>query len=208
MQRVRFVLMALVWFVSLASPLAADQVVMQQGNLGADFAFIDSFLKRNWPNEYRPEEPLGDWPELTLANVDIGRYDVDGDGQVELFVHIGFVLECGTVGCPVYFFKRSESGWVEVDDVSGMMGGPSMEVWTEPETGFKSIISYYAGFRWTGDAYEYLRADEVVEVSARIPPDFETEGGCVEPSGDGFDYLEAYIGTKKSMCLMGTSKNW
>ena len=203
MWRVRpFVLMALVALASFASPLAADQIVMRRGNFGADFAFIDSFLKRNWPNEYRPEEPLGDWPELTLANIDVGRHDVHGDGQVELFVHVGFVLECGTVGCPVYFFERSKGGWVEVDDVSGLMGGPSMEVWTDPETGFKNIISYYAGFRWNGEAYEYLGANEVVEVSARLPPDFETEGGCIEPRGDGFGYLQEYVGTKKSTCLL------
>ena len=48
MLRVRFfVLIAMVSLVSLASPGAADQIPMQQVNLGADFAFIDSFLNKS-----------------------------------------------------------------------------------------------------------------------------------------------------------------
>ena len=197
-----FVLIVLLPLASWAPPLAADQIVMRRDNFGADLAFIDGFLKRSWTYEYRPEEPLGDYPELTLDRVDVGRYDVNGDGEAELFVHVGFVVACGTVGCPVYFFERENGDWVEVDDVSGMMGGPSMDIWSDPVTGYTNVLSYFAGFRWTGEDYEYLGDKEVVEVSARMPPDFEAEDGCFEPRGTDFTYLEKYVGTRKYLCLI------
>ena len=196
------VLIALVPLMSLASALAADEIVMRRDNFSADLAFIDSFLKRNWPREYRPEEALvGGWPELTLGRVEVGRYDVDDDGQVELFVRIEYGPECGSVGCPIAVFKKMGRDWTEVAGVSGFMGG-TMNVWTDPDTGHKNVLSEYAGFRWTGEAYEYLDDNEVVEVSARIPPVLGEEGGCVAPDGQGFEYLMQYVGTANYLCLM------
>ncbi len=163
----------------LAVPAIADESVsMERDNFGEDLAFIDGFLKRSWGHYYKPDEPL-DWPELTLDRVSVGRYDANGDGRAELFVNVGYGPLCGTVGCPTHVFEKKDGEWVEVDGVSGMMGDSTMNVWVDPATGHRSILSYYAGFRWTGQGYEYLDDNEVVEVSALLPPDFEGEGGWV-----------------------------
>ena len=77
-----------------------------------------------------------------------------------------------------------------------------MEVWIDPETGYKNVISEYAGFRWTGEAYEYLGDNAVVEVSARIPPELGADGGCVEPQGERLNYLMQYIDSGKHLCVM------
>ena len=45
--------------VAVVSAFAAERVVLRRDNFGEDLAFIDSFLKRSWPSEYRPEGPLG-----------------------------------------------------------------------------------------------------------------------------------------------------
>ena len=96
-------------------------------------------------------------------------------------------------------FERHNGEWTRV---SGMGGDPVIAVWVDPESGYKTVHAAYDGFRWTGEGFDYLGADEVVEVSARLPPDFETEGGCIEPRGDGLEYLQEYVGTKKSMCFL------
>ena len=189
-------------FVAPLAPAIADEkVLMRRDNFGQDLAFIDSFLKRSWPHYYKRNEPL-DWPELTLDRVSVGRYDVNGDGQSELFMNVGYGPLCGTVGCPTHVFAKRDGEWVEVDHVSGMMGDSSMDVWVDPLTGHRTVFSYYAGFRWTGEAYEYLGDDEVVEVSALVPPDLEGEGGCVGPQDQGFGYLIEYVGTGRPMCLI------
>ena len=77
-----------------------------------------------------------------------------------------------------------------------------MDIWSDPVTGYTNVLSYFAGFRWTGEDYEYLGDKEVVEVSARMPPDFEAEDGCFEPRGTDFTYLEKYVGTRKYLCLI------
>ena len=129
----------------------------------------------------------------------MGRYDVNGDGQAELFVHVQYVGLCGSGGCPTYVFERKNGEWA---NVSRIVGDPYMDVWVDPDTGYKTVFSYYSGLRWTGERYQFIGDAQVVEVSAQMPPDFEGEGGCVEPRQDGVEYLMAYVATKKPMCLI------
>ena len=35
-----------------------------------------------------------------------------------------------------------------------------------------------------------------------MPPDFDAEGGCVEPGDESLAYLMAYVGARKPMCLI------
>ena len=183
----------------LASPLSADEVVIRSDNFGPDFAFVDEFLSLNWPEYYRPERPIDGVPEITLDDVNIGRYDVDGDGEAELFLHIRYVRFCGTAGCPTYVFERNEGVWTKV---SGMTGGRRMRVWTDPETGYNTVYGDISGFRWTGEVYEYIGEDEAIEVGAQAPPDFAAEGGCIERQKGGFGNLLQYVGTSKHLCFL------
>ena len=176
--------------ISAAPASAAEQVVMWLDNFGEDFAFIDSFLERSWPHHYKPDEPL-DWPELSLDRVLVGRYDVNGDGQHELFTYIAYSPFCGTVGCPTHVFERRRGAWSEIDAVSGFhaLGTRSMDgawvqvldVWTDPASGHNSVFSTFAGLRWTGAEYAYVGEDEVLDLSVRIPPDLENDGGESDP---------------------------
>ena len=180
---------------------------MRRDNLGDDFAFIDRFLKDLAPKAYRPDESW-DLPELTLDRVFVGRHDVNEDGRDELFVYAQY--SCGTVGCPTGVFARHDGEWVPLFSDLAVLGDTTlndewvivMDVWTDPESGHKTIFSYYEGFRWTGKIYEYVGGDEVVEVSALMPPDFGGEGGCVVPRPDGVGHLTEYLATKKPMCLI------
>ncbi len=181
------------------SGLAGERVVTLRDNFGEDLAFINHYLTSTWSDYYRSEGPLEHGHKFALDSVYVGRYDVNGDGRAELFVHVQFIGLCGSAGCPTYVFERRNGEWTKVSEVDG---DPSMPVWVDPESGYKTVYSSYNGLRWTGETYEYLGAKEMVELGARMPPDFVAEGGCVEPSGDGFEYLREYVGTKKSMCLL------
>ena len=103
-----------------ASPLSADQVVLRGDNFGQDLAFIDRFLGEEWSYSYGVEPGEG-VDLLTLDDVFVGRYDVNGDGQDELFVQA--MVSCGSVGCPTYVFEQIDGHWAEIAGVSGFMGG-------------------------------------------------------------------------------------
>ena len=206
----RFILAALVLLAAalpLASPLAGEEVVMSRGNFGEDFAFIDGYLKVRWRNSYgvEPEEGVD---LLTLDEVFVGRHDVNDDRQDELFVNME--VSCGSVGCPTAVFEKKDGEWEKISSNISVLGHKRvdggfvhyLDVWTDPSTGYKTVFSYYAGLRWTGEGYEHVGDNGVVEVSARMPPDFDAEGGCVEPGDEGFAFLMAYVGTRKPMCLI------
>ena len=114
-----FLVAALV-VVSAEPAIAAEQVVMRLDNFGEDLSFVDGFLRRSWPQHYKPDEPL-EWPELTLDRVLVGRYDVNGDGRRELFAYIAYAPFCGTVGCPTHVFEGRRGAWSEIEAVSGFM---------------------------------------------------------------------------------------
>lgn len=204
---ITFSLVALALAMSVTSSHADERVIMRRDNFGQDFAFIDRYLRQTWLRHYGTEEPAASL-ELTPDRIWIGRYDVNGDGRDELFVFMG--ISCGSVGCPTALFEKQDTEWKRLfSDISvlgdGRVDGELvyfLEVWRNPDTGYKTVFSEYAGVRWTGEGYEYLGDNEVVEVSARMPPDFDTEGGCVEPGDESFAYLMAFVGTRKPMCLI------
>ena len=204
---ITFPLVALALAMSIASSHADERVIMRRDNFGQDFAFIDRYLRQTWPRHYGTDEPAAGL-ELTRDRIWIGRYDVNDDGRDELFVFMG--ISCGSVGCPTAVFEKRNAEWENIfSDISVLghrrIGGAFvyfLEVWRNPDTGYKTVFSYYAGFRWTGGRYGYLGDNEVVEVSAQMPPDFDAEGGCIEPQVGQFKYLFEYVGTRKPMCLI------
>ena len=183
----------------VASGFGAERVVTRRDNFGEDLRFVDQYLGLTWPEYYRTQAPVEVGFEFSLDDVYVGRYDVNGDGQAELFVHVQYVGLCGSGGCPTYVFERKNGEWA---NVSRIVGDAYMDVWVDPDTGYKTVFSYYSGLRWTGERYQFIGDAQVVEVSAQMPPDFEGEGGCVEPRQDGVEYLMAYVATKKPMCLI------
>ena len=201
------VVVALASALPLASPFAAERVVMSGGNFGENFAFIDRYLRIRWQDSYGVEPEEGT-ELLTLDEVFVGRHDINNDLQDELFVHME--VSCGSVGCPTAVFEKRDGEWEKLFSNISVLGHERvdgelvyfLDVWNDPDTGHRSVFSYFAGFRWTGERYEYLGDNEVVEVSAQMPPDFDAEGRCIEPREGGFKYLLEYVGTRKRMCLI------
>ena len=198
-------------FTALAS--AGEKVVMRRDNLGGDFAFVDRFLELNWPHYYRPDEPLEVMPELSIDMVHVGRYDVDDDGQSELFVHVGYVGVCGSAGCTAYVFEKRDHEWVALEDIPRFrvtnadrrVDGEAvlaLDVWTDPASGYKSVFSTFAGLRWTGTEYVYLGEEDVLELSALIPPDLANDGAESDARDFEFGHLMQYVGTRRRFHVM------
>ena len=145
-----------------AVALAAERVVMYRDRIGADFAFIDRFLKDLAPKSYRPEKSWG-LPEVILEQVYVGRYDVNDDGADELFVRV--LYSCGSAGCDTYLFEKIDGEWMPLDGISRVTvldstridgeAVATLDVWIDPATGYKSVFADESGFRWTGERYAY-----------------------------------------------------
>ena len=195
------------------SLLAAERVVMHRDNIGTDFAFINRFLKDLAPKSYRPEQSWG-LPELTLDQVHVGRYDVNDDGTDELFLHV--LYSCGSAGCETYLFEKIDGVWmplegnstVTVVDFTRIDGEQVavLDVWIDPATGYKSVLSGESGFRWTGEQYAYIDQQRVLELSALIEPNFEDDGVEMGERSDArtFDlgHLMPYVGTSMRLHVL------
>ena len=199
--------------VPAVPPLASERVVMYRDNFGADLAFIDRFLKDLAPKAYRPDESW-DLPELTLDGVFVGRYDVNDDGIDELFLYV--LYSCGSAGCDAYLFEQIDDEWMPLRGSSAVTIFEStridgewvaaLDVWIDPATGYKSVLSGESGFRWTGEKYAYINQQRVLELSALIEPNFEDDGVEMGERSDAraFDlgHLMPYVGTSMRLHVL------
>ena len=196
-----------------AVALAAERVVMYRDRIGADFAFIDRFLKDLAPKSYRPEKSWG-LPEVTLEQVYVGRYDVNDDGADELFVRV--LYSCGSAGCDTYLFEKIDGEWMPLDGISRVTvldstridgeAVATLDVWIDPATGYKSVFADESGFRWTGERYAYINQARVLELSDLIEPDAENDGVEMGERSDArtfrLGHLMDYVGTSMRIHVM------
>lgn len=139
--------------------LASDFVIMRQGEVGEDRAFLEA-----WLEPIRAGcidcEPCG-CDRLSVDELYIGRYDINGDGQPELFVVIGSSYFCGTAGCENPIFQKRNGHWVELTGLDGggwigsdETGGSNchfIEVPGERRHGWLTLIGLETGLRWRRD---------------------------------------------------------
>ena len=179
-----------------AAPVSADETLqLRRGNLGNDLDFIDKFLKVLEPDFYRPTKDFGEgFREMTLDDIYVGRFDVNGDDVEELFVFVYYSTWCGKTGCNMHVFERGGGDWVEVvyarpypraqeDDGQRVYG---LSVWTDPETGYKTVYASSSGFRWTGERYEHIDDARILELQAESF-DFAGMDRHFAPGSDGLD---------------------
>ena len=131
---------------------------------------------------------------MTLDDIYVGRFDVNGDDVEELFVFVYYSTWCGKTGCNMHVFERGGGDWVEVvyarpypraqeDDGQRVYG---LSVWTDPETGYKTVYASSSGFRWTGERYEHIDDARILELQAESF-DFAGMDRHFAPGRDGLD---------------------
>ena len=167
------IVLAFAMVVDAGTAFGGERVLLLRNNLGSESAFIDRFLADSFPESYKANEEFGSvW--LTLDDLLVGRYDVHGDGQAELFVYIAHPAWCGTAGCDLYVFENKDGAWVKAIHDGPQAAREREEgktvdylfVWTDPETGYKTVYTSNAGFRWTGERYEHIDDARILELEA------------------------------------------
>ena len=61
-----------------------------------------------------------------------------------------------------------------------------LSVWTDPETGYKTVYASSSGFRWTGERYEHIDDARILELQAESF-DFAGMDRHFAPGSDGLD---------------------
>ncbi len=140
--------------LSLASNVvsADERIVLQRGNFQTDRDFIEQYVvgKYSGYGEYKSDK-------VDPSRLDIGRYDLNGDGVEELLVRISYGFVCGTVGCETVIFQKTARTWRELSSLSvshvGTVRQIYLNVTAESSIGYKTIYSVYDGLRWDGKKY-------------------------------------------------------
>ena len=181
-------LVASVLAAGAASASADEKLLLHRGKVGIDLDFIDQFLQVLEPDFYKPKTDLGGLREMTLDDIYVGRYDVNGDQVEELFVFVYYSTWCGKTGCNLHVFAKEGGDWVEAISARpspwiGEYEGErvySLNVWTDPETGLKTVWTSSSVFRWTGERYENIYDARILELEAES---FDFAG--MDASGNG-----------------------
>ena len=87
---------------------------------------------------------------LDMSYVEVGFYDVNDDGEAELFARIGGTgWTCGTSGCMTFIFEQKSGVWSFI----GEMMVNSLSVSDEKIKGYRTLYSWPVGARWGGEEY-------------------------------------------------------
>lgn len=123
---------------------------------GEERAFVESLLAR---------EHAAGGIEVEIGDFFIGRFDLDGDGQYELFVLFGHSVHCGTAGCSMKVYRRGVDGdWYKltgftVSGFSDRMNAHYVDIDDAPGARFRTIRSWSEGQRWSAGGYEFFVID-------------------------------------------------
>lgn len=180
--------------LSATAAFAYDRILLRAGDVGDDASFLQRFLdeelelfrpasenededeeEREWAQKYIRDWVRFDW-------IFVGRFDINDDGQDELFVMLGFPSRCGSAGCDMKIFRRTEQGWQQLPgyvdavlspaeahpSVPGRVDpsarGLTYEIWASEERvgGYRTLVGDEFGARWqpASEFKEMLLMDE------------------------------------------------
>ena len=133
---------------------AEDRIMMYADNIGPDRAFLERVVE-----EIREDCGSACLRQITLRNLYIGRFDLNDDGVEELFVYRDISYYCGTSGCRTGIFWKSGGRWEKIGQMRTVFGdlmGPfyliADDEWID---GWRTLLSYEYGFRWSPSESQY-----------------------------------------------------
>ncbi len=124
-------------------PEVHEGIAVNRWDFGPDRALVERLVAET----SGPEEFV-----RNMGLVGIGRYDVNVDGQFELFVHLYRWLGCA-VDCPLRIFEGSPGARIEV---AALHTYKMLDVWIDPASGYKTVFDRNEGLRWNGTDYEWF----------------------------------------------------
>ena len=122
------------------------------GDYGPNAPFIDKVIAGSFENRPLPDD------YSRARNVRIGRIDLNGDAQPELFIANYHRDACDngrtTVGCRFLLFRRAGTDWRKIAEGRLPFGVTLLDETVENYRSFRGYADYY---RWNGDRYEAVR---------------------------------------------------
>jgi hypothetical protein len=112
-----------------------------------DHPDVDDLLSRFWHGYYREDSEFGFGP----ADVRVGRFDLDGDGDDELFVLIDKAKWRGTEGQPFVVATWRDHAWLPVG--WGWADDDGIFVTDEVIDSWRTLDAGKFRMRWTADGY-------------------------------------------------------
>lgn len=151
-------LLLLFRLVVLFAPLPALAQVPPEPRLYAEVAMlhldsqphpdIEALLRSHWGNYFQAQ---GDPADFTLAQVRVGRFDLDGDGDPELFLMIDQPHWVTTGGKPLVVATWVDGHWLPVG--WGWADEDGVFVTDEVLDGWRSIVAGNTLMQWTAKGY-------------------------------------------------------
>lgn len=96
--------------VDITRAAASDIVILRPGDVGEEKAFFESLLVRARAECFC---------DFQITDFQIGRFDVNDDGQYELFVSYGKFPFCGSFGCHNPVFQLQNGHWKPITELDG-----------------------------------------------------------------------------------------
>lgn len=129
---------------------AHGQIVLKRGEIGADAVFIREYLA----TEY-------DHTESNLEEFYVGRYDLNKDEKSELFVVFYEFNFCGSAGCEMMIFEKTDGSWNALASlyVYGPMPGHGGKIFLHVKdegAPYLTIFGFHIGMRWDGRSYRWF----------------------------------------------------
>ena len=132
---------------------ASDVVILRPGDVGEEREFFESLLEKARAECFC---------NFQMTNFWVGRFDINDDGQYELFVSYENSPFCGTAGCTNPIFQLQNGRWQEI---AGLDGGRSAVGGIDPRPNpfnyiivsverfdsYRTLIGREIGMQWSVD---------------------------------------------------------
>jgi hypothetical protein len=143
--------MALFLLVGCTSVSKKELVLYWQSMTNSELKLVNTLLK----NDHFLHEVIESGDFDIPKNVKIAWYDVDSDGEDELFLYMESGVTCWKAGCSIEIWKKRHGLWENIGQATAFNEGTAKGVAILPtiDNGFHEIRTGGKVLRWDGRTY-------------------------------------------------------
>ncbi len=141
--------------VAPSSALAMDVVTLRRGDLGRESDFLRKYVRdarSGYEDDRRPDYPR-------RKDLYVGRFDLNGDGQYELFLFLDPPGDNGTAPLFAEIYQKVAGNWTAIGIVPPIGRGRTctIEISEERIHGWRTVLGEEFGLRFGAWTEEHLR---------------------------------------------------
>jgi hypothetical protein len=141
--------------IGASSALAMDVVTLRRGDLGKEREFLSKYVRDARAGNEDDRRP--DYPRR--KDLYVGRYDLNGDGQYELFLFQDPPWDTGTAPRFAVIYQKIADNWTAIGDVPPIGRGRTctIEVSEERFHGWRTVLGDEYGLMFGAWTEEHIR---------------------------------------------------